>query len=304
MHELLKPTAQDRPRSIEICRRYLRGTARSTGNRWRAWPALLPKAMGAERVALAAFFTLRAELERADDFTARRNRQALEGEINRAQGNTEASAEVGGAKSALGQALAPALVRFTLSAGLLRRALAAGERHRGNHAFETRDELERHAAELATPEARAWLHTLGPSNERMELLADALGTAVLLAHWVARVRPALDEGHLLLPMEELRRFEVSLEEIRTSASSPPSLASLLAHQTDEARLLFAKGWPLCEELGHVRGRALAFFLRWQAAGLSALEARAFNLADKPPPAGILRFLACLGAALRTRRAPF
>ena len=69
------------------------------------------------------------------------------------------------------------------------------------------------------------------------------------------------------------------------------------------RSLLEKGWPLCSELGPWRGRQLAFLLRWHAASLTALEARHYDALSGPPPAGLLRIVACGAVSLATPSAP-
>ena len=71
----------------------------------------------------------------------------------------------------------------------------------------------------------------------------------------------------------------------------------------ELREQFAKGWPLCTELGPWRGRQLAFVLRWHAASLSSIEAAGFDLMRAKPSGGYLRLAACVAAAAAGRHSP-
>ena len=82
------------------------------------------------------------------------------------------------------------------------------------------------------------------------------------------------------------------------------MRAVVRDQVVWARELLSKGWPLCAELGWMRGRALAFVLRWHAASLSALEARDYDIARDAPPAGLLRLVACAVAAAVKTGSPF
>ena len=289
MHPLLAPGA--RADANEACARYLRSS-------WSGFVVLrasLDRATRRDFDALCAWHTLVRELtdEARPDLLRRRALDELSAELE--------AVFAGHAGSVVGLALAPTVRRLDSPAHAFAGPLEERRRAEHVHAFETRDALAAHAGALARPEARLLLGALGASSERNEVFADALAVAVLLIRWLRDLRSELARGRLFLPVDELARHGVLVHEL--GHGDPPGLSACVAEHVAWTRGLLAKGWPLCAALGAVRGRQLAFFLRWHAATLGALEARRFQLSAGPPPAGALRFLACLGASAATPRAP-
>lgn len=203
----------------------------------------------------------------------------------------------------VGIALAGAVRRHALPGMLLRGQLQALRRDGIERTFATRKELERHLGQLSDPVGRILLRVAGLATERNDLLADALGRAVILSARLGATRDDWRGGRLNLPVDEVVAHGVDLKDLDLDRA-PQALRGLVAQQVREARLLFAKGWPLVDALGPWRGRQLAFLLRWHAAGLGALEARRHDVLAGPPRAGWLRLVACLGAAAVSPAPPF
>lgn len=292
MHELLEPAAPNRDAAFERCRRYLRRRClrRAAGaGAWRLLAFLAPARTRAELVVLAAWFTLVDELAGEE-----RGLVALRRELD--------AVAAGEPTCALGAALRPALERLEVPAGLLRRPLTARERARHVRVLETRAELVQRATELAAPEAGVWLRALAVHGDREALRADKLAVAVQCTRWLSNLLAELSRGYLRVPMSELREAGLSLDTLLIPRSERAH--AFLLDQVARTRIAYAHGWALCEVLGPVRGRLLAFFLRWHAAALAGLEARGYDPAKGAPPAGLVRLGACAVAALGSRRCPF
>jgi phytoene/squalene synthetase len=289
--ELLRQGPLPLASALSVCQAWLR-------SRWWPWRVAWRAVPRGERSALAAVCAWCALLgaldELPDDELAPRVRQVAD-ELD--------ALFAGRPRTALGSALLPIVRSRSLPAMLFRGPLQAVEQGRHVHAFETQEELVAHARKRVTPQARLVSRVAGPATAapadraaaRRDLLSEALAIGLQLGHWITRLGPDVARGRLFLPAGELRRAGVDLARLHT-AGAPVVGASIAA-----ARAWLAKGWPLCLELGPVRGRALAVFLRWHAAGLSAVEARG-NAAD-PPPAGWIRLVACTVAGVATRSAP-
>ena len=293
VHALLAPADLSRAEALERCEAYLGTRIR----RWKLARLCLPRASRDGLVALLAWHALARELtDLPSGFERRRGLDELGHELDLAlRENPE---------SAIGRALSYAARRHELAEELLRRPLL--ERGRDEHlaTFETREALLGHARALAVPEGRLYLTVLGHASARNEALSDACALALQRTHWLAHLGLNLARGRVHLPMDELLRARVELGELTGgSAELSPALAGVLASELAEVRELYARGWELCRTLGPLRGRLFAFVLRWHAATLSALEARALDARRGPPPAGWLRLLACASASLVSSAPP-
>jgi len=293
VHQLLALEADTPAEAVQACGRFLA----SRWRRWRLARRFLPREARDDLAVLCAWHGLsRLLLEApADVETARRARDELANVLDTIQANEP--------RTPMGIALAPVVRRYAIPDLLLRSRLLALERDAHVHTYETRKDLVALARRVAHPEGRLLLRILGFSGERNELLADALATGVQLTSWIAGLRPALDRGHLYLPVEDLVRFRVDLRQIEEGRTNDAS-RRLIAEEIAWARSFLAKGWPLCEALGPWRGRLLACVLRWHAAALSAVEARDHDALSGPPRAGWPRLLACATASLAGRGLPW
>ena len=285
------PASVSRAEAFERCRSYL--AARIA--RWRLAHILLPAEARDDLTALLAWHDLGREIaDSASGFERRRNLDELASELEAALAEK--------ARSPAGIALSFAVRRHGLPEELLRRPLLEWRRDEHLATFETREALLAHARAVAVPEGRLFLRVLSLSSERNEALADALALGTQLASWLVHVKRDLALGRLRLPVEDLTRHGVELGSLLQGRPSA-GLARVLASEVGWARGFFARGWPLCRELGLWRGRKLAFVLRWQAASLSALEAARFEALRGEPPAGWLRLLACASSSLVTLAPP-
>jgi len=295
LHALLTPLEVSRAEALSDCEAYLARRFLP----WRGLRRAVPPSAREGFAALYAWHELARELAALPGvFERRRALEELGHELERALRED--------ARSPVGRALSFAVRRHGLAEELLRRPLL--ERRREEHlaTFETREALLGHARALAVPEARLYLAVLGETRARAEALADACALALQLTRWLAELAPDLARGVLHLAMDELLRAGVELTELAPDAPRrlpSPALTRVLAAEVARARELYARGWELCPLLGPLRGRALAFVLRWNAATLAALEARKLDALRGPPPAGGLRLAACLVTSAATTDPP-
>jgi phytoene/squalene synthetase len=285
------PQSLSRAAAVEHCRRYLERRVR----RFRLARVCLPRAERDEWIALLAWHRLGRELA------------ALPGGFERRRGLDELASELElaldeRARSAAGVALSFAVRRHDLPEEWLRRPLLEWKRDETLATFETREALLAHARALAVPEGRLLLRLAGATNPRNEVLADALALALQLTRWSVDLAGELERGRLRIPVDELARSGIELAAL-LDGRGRDSLARVLAAQVVWTRGFYAKGWELCQALGPWRGRRLAFVLRWNAAALSALEEARFDTLRGPPPAELVRVLACASTSLATRAAP-
>lgn len=285
------PAPVTRDAALERCRRYLARRIR----RWRIAQLFLPAATRDDLVAVLAWHRLVREVAAGPTgFERRRGLEELSSEL--------ANAHVERPRSPIGIALSFAMRRHGLPDEELQHPLVEWKREEHLATFETREELLAHARALAVPEGRLLLRTLDLSSPRLDALADALAVAIQLTAWLVALRQDLEQGRLRVPVRELTHQGVSIGSL-SSGEARAALARVIATEVGWVRGYFARGWPLCRELGPWRGRRLAFVLRWHAASLSALEARRFDVWRGAPPAGWLRLLACAGTSLASTSPP-
>lgn len=291
MHELISPARLDAREALQRCRRYL-------GTRWKRWGiarAFLPRDRRDDLIALCAWHELVRELR--EDETREARLESLDRLVEVLD-----RVFAGAARSAVGIALSSTVGRHRLPALLLRGPLEEHRRTEEVRTFETRDVLAVHAKKIAQPEGRLLLTVGGLSGEREQVLADALAIGLVLTRWLAELAGDLRRGLLHLAVEDLVRHGVDLRDLREGRLDP-RIQALIGDQVAWARSFLAKGWPLCRELGRWRGRELAFLLRWNAATLSALEARRYDALRGRPPAGWPRLVACASVSLATPEPP-
>jgi squalene synthase HpnC len=130
----------------------------------------------------------------------------------------------------------------------------------------------------ATPERLGW--------------SDLICTGLQLAeHW-QDVREDAAAGRVYLPLEDLERFGVSVDEL-TNHSTSPALAGLMAFEVARARTFLDRGTPLVRSLkGRLRWAVAGFVAGGQAA-LDAIAAADFDVLSatrRPAPRRVARRL--------------
>jgi phytoene/squalene synthetase len=203
---------------------------------------------------------------------------------------------------ALARALRPTIRRHGLHQAAFTQTLDAFIELTQVGSFETRSDLLQRARQLSENSSLALLSMLGTRNERNEILAVSLGSALQLIHWIENIQACMQREYLPLAVDDLTRHGLNILTLQAPGAKVGERA-LVADQIQWIRQLLAKGWPLCQELGWYRGRLLAFALRQQAARLGAIEAAGGQLISSPKRAGWFRILACLCGSIVTRSAP-
>jgi 15-cis-phytoene synthase len=81
------------------------------------------------------------------------------------------------------------------------------------------------------------LPVLGPLDDRARDHAIALGEAFQLANFIRDVGEDLQRGRVYLPLEDLDRFAVTVDDLRSGVVTP-AVRALLQHEIDRARGLY------------------------------------------------------------------
>lgn len=291
VHELLHPQSLSRAEALERSRRFIETCL----PRFRLAYRWLPLEDRGDWLALLAWVCLVNEVATMPrGFERRRALAELTSELDAALGER--------ARSPVGFALSFAIRRLDLPGEFLRRPLLELGRDESLATFGTREALLAHARAIAVPEGRLFLRLAGLTSLRDEVLCDALAIALQLTSWLNDLVGEFERGRLRLPMDELLRARVELDGL-FEAREREALSRVVASQVAWTRTFYAKGWEICRSLGPWRGRKLAFFLRWNAASLAAIEAARFDTRGVRTRAGWLRLVACLSSSLASPSAP-
>jgi phytoene synthase len=140
----------------------------------------------------------------------------------------------------LGRDLAAALKLFPIPRACLEDIVAGCRMDLGVARYETFDDLRVYCARVASAVGLASIEIFGYSDPGTRAYAAELGLALQLINILRDVGPDAQRGRLYFPLEDLRRFGVSPEEILASPSAgaaprTPALESLLRFQGERAR---------------------------------------------------------------------
>jgi squalene synthase HpnC len=156
--------------------------------------------------------------------------------------------------------------------------------------YETFDDLRAYCVLSADPVGQLVLAALGLATPTRVELSDRICTALQLAeHW-QDVAEDLARGRVYLPQEDLRRFGVTDEDLRSDHAGP-AVKTLMAFEVARARDLLTQGAPLVRLVPGRAKLAIAGFVAGGRAALHAIAAADFDVlpgAPKPTKQRLLR----------------
>ena len=117
-------------------------------------------------------------------------------------------------------------------------------------------------------------------------LSDATCTALQIAnHWQDVRRDFLDSGRIYLPLEDIRRFGLSEEEIDDGIREqrcPDAFRTMMRFQVDRAEVWFRKGERLIDEVPRELAVDLRLFTDGGRAVLKAIERQDYDTLSRRP----------------------
>jgi phytoene synthase len=153
-------------------------------------------------------------------------------------------------------ALAHTQKQFDLPLSLFEDLLSAFSQDVTARRYETFDDLRDYCRRSANPIGRLILMLFGCREEKLFRWSDEVCTALqLVNHW-QDVATDLEKDRLYIPLEDIRRFGLSVEAIKERKATD-RFRKLMEFELERAQEMFARGKPLCAA---VAGR-LAFELR-------------------------------------------
>jgi squalene synthase HpnC len=207
-------------------------------------------------------------------------------------------------------AIAETVRRLTLSPEPLFDLVQANRQDQTVSRYETVVDLVGYCKLSANPVGRMVLAIFGFATPERFAWSDSICTGLqLVEHWQDVAEDAI-VGRVYLPMEDMRRFGVTAEELvpppadyvdraRRNAPGGASVASraLLAFEAARARRMLDAGSPLVASLQGRLRFAVASFVAGGHAALDALAALDFDVYADPTRPAPLRFASHLGRLL-------
>ena len=147
--------------------------------------------------------------------------------------------------------------------------------------FETFDDILAYCHYSANPVGHLVLYLCGYSDAERQQLSDNTCTALQLANFWQDVSVDYGKGRIYLPLEDLRRFGVTGEDIAQRRATPQFVA-LMKFEVERARDWFARGLPLVKMVNRELAIDLELFSRGGQEILNAIERQGFNVLRQRP----------------------
>jgi squalene synthase HpnC len=147
--------------------------------------------------------------------------------------------------------------------------------------FETFDDILAYCHYSANPVGHLVLYLCGYSDAERQQLSDCTCTALQLANFWQDVFVDYGKGRIYLPLEDLRRFGVTGEDIAQRRATPQFLA-MMKFEVERARDWFARGLPLVKMVNRELAIDLELFSRGGQEILDAIEHQGFDVLKARP----------------------
>jgi phytoene synthase len=162
-----------------------------------------------------------------------------------------------------------------------RRLIEANRIDQRKARYETWDEVREYCTYSADPVGRLVLGVYGRLDEPVLVeMSDAVCTGLQLVNFLQDPPRDLELGRVYLPQEDLRRFSVAENELTGPGSE--RFRSLARFESERARSLLSRGFPLARALGGRAGRSVALFARGGLAALEVLERAEYDVFTRRP----------------------
>jgi squalene synthase HpnC len=157
----------------------------------------------------------------------------------------------------------------------------------------------------ANPVGYLVLYVCGYRDAERQALSDFTCTALQLANFWQDVSPDYANGRIYLPLEDLRRFGVTEDDIAAQRNTS-AFCDVMRFEVERARDWFRRGWPLIEKVDRELALDIELFSRGGQEILNAIEAQGYNVLGRRPAISKARKLtlvarAAWGKILRGKR---
>lgn len=162
--------------------------------------------------------------------------------------------------------------------------------------FETFGDVLGYCRYSANPVGHLVLYLCGYGDAERQQLSDFTCTALQLANFWQDVFVDYGKGRIYLPLEDLRRFGVTGDDIAQRRATPQFIA-LMKFEVERAREWFARGLPLVQKVNRELAIDLELFSRGGQEILNAIERQGYDvLCSRPAISRSRKLLLVLRAA--------
>jgi squalene synthase HpnC len=161
--------------------------------------------------------------------------------------------------------------------------------------FETFKDLLAYCRYSANPVGHLVLNLCGYRDFERQYLSDFTCTALQLANFWQDVSVDYEKGRIYLPLEDLRRFNVSQREIADNQNTP-AFCAMMKFEVERARDWFRQGLPLIRKVDRDLAVDLDLFSRGGQEILNAIEKQNYAVLGNRPAISKPRKLALVARA--------
>lgn len=161
--------------------------------------------------------------------------------------------------------------------------------------FETFNDVLGYCRYSANPVGHLVLYLCGYRDPERQQLSDFTCTALQLANFWQDVSVDYAKGRIYLPLESLRRFGVTEEDIARKRNTP-AFREMMKFEVDRAHDWFRQGLPLIGKVDHELAIDLELFTRGGQEILRAIEKQGYAVLGNRPAISKPRKLALVARA--------
>ena len=156
--------------------------------------------------------------------------------------------------------------------------------------YETFDDVLGYCRYSANPVGHLVLYVCGYRDDERQALSNFTCTALQLANFWQDVSRDYLKGRIYLPLEDLRRYQVSEDDIAARRNTP-LFCELMRFEVERARDWFGRGLPLVARVNRDLAIDIELFSRGGQEILSAIERQQFAVLGRRPVISRARKLA-------------
>ncbi len=178
-------------------------------------------------------------------------------------------------------ALAETVRQFSIPQHELSDLLIAFRQDQTVTRFETFNDVLAYCRYSANPVGHLVLYLCGYSDAERQQLSDYTCTALQLANFWQDVAVDYGKGRIYVPLEDLRRFGTTADDIAERRATPQFL-EMMKFEVQRAREWFDRGAPLVKIVNRELAVDLELFSRGGQEILNAIERQRFDVLERRP----------------------
>lgn len=277
------------PASVEEARAYCRRLARSHYENFSVATWFLPRRLQQHFFNVYAYCRISDDLgdEAGDPAESLRLLDQWEAELEACYG--------GGARHPVFVALAETVRACQIPKHEFSDLLRAFRQDQFTTRYETFEHVLGYCRYSANPVGHLVLYVCGYRDPERQKLSDFTCTALQLANFWQDVIVDYAKGRIYLPLEDLRRYRVSEDDIANRRATPQFL-EMMRFEVERARDWFQQGLPLVKTVDRDLAIDLELFTRGGQEILNAIERQGYDVLRRRPVISKTRKLALVARA--------